>query len=155
MLSNQTPAYHPRVLQGESSSRNKDNMSCWPENVCFGTNRMDGQHHPTMYVPCSTEDAFESTRNQLSNAIFDSLPKSTMNADPNNIQGFHGCNETTEESLQQWHQSTDELLSSLLTHDVAFSLTKVRNSKVASPELFRNSASEAHDILSKIGGCEQ
>lgn len=67
-----------------------------------------------------------SFRNQLSNAIFDPLPKSTMNEEPQNIEGLiQGCNQTTEESLQQWHQSTDELLSSLMTHDVTFSVTKV------------------------------
>lgn len=64
-------------------------------------------------------------RNQLSNAIFDSLPKSTMNGEPQNIEGFQGCNQTTEESLQQWQQSTDELLSSLMSHDITFSVTKV------------------------------
>lgn len=62
-------------------------------------------------------------RNQLSNAIFDPLPKSTMNEEPQSIEGFQGCNQTTEESLQLWHQ--DEFLTSLMTHDVTFSITKV------------------------------
>ncbi|KAK1430443.1 hypothetical protein QVD17_13166 [Tagetes erecta] len=127
MLSNQTPAYHPRVLQGESSSKNND-INCWPDNVCYGTNQMNDQNHPTMFDPCSTENTFEATRNQLSNAIFDSLPKSTMNGEPQNIEGFQGCNQT-EESLQQWQQSTDELLSSLMSHDITFSITK-QNEKV-------------------------
>ncbi|KAJ0603079.1 putative transcription factor MADS-type1 family [Helianthus annuus] len=125
MLSNQTPAYHPRALQGESSSKDND-ISCWPENVCYDTNRINEQNHPTMFAPCSPENTFEATRNQLSNAIFDPLPKSTMNVEPQNIEGFQGCN---QESLQQWQQSTDELLSSLMTHDVTFSLTK-QNEKV-------------------------
>lgn len=66
-------------------------------------------------------------RSQLSNAIFDPLPKSTMNEESQCIEGFQGCNQITEESLQQlWsHQSTDELLSSLMSHDITFSITKV------------------------------
>ncbi|MFS7924652.1 hypothetical protein Hanom_Chr03g00275301 [Helianthus anomalus] len=113
------------MQQGESSSKDND-ISCWPENVCYDTNRINEQNHPTMFAPCSPENTFEATRNQLSNAIFDPLPKSTMNVEPQNIEGFQGCN---QESLQQWQQSTDELLSSLMTHDVTFSLTK-QNEKV-------------------------
>ncbi|CAI9277655.1 unnamed protein product [Lactuca saligna] len=119
LLSNQPPAYHSSVLQGESSSKNED-LNCWPENVCDGTNRMDGQTHANMFTSSSPENTYEVTRNQLSDAIFDPLPKSTMNEEPHSIEGFQGCN---QESL--WHQSTDELLSSLMTHDVTFSVTKV------------------------------
>ncbi|KAI3692939.1 hypothetical protein L6452_32764 [Arctium lappa] len=122
LLSNQPPAYHLRVLQGESSSKNED-INCWPENVCDGANQMNGQNHQNMFTAASPENTFEATRNQLSNAIFDPLPKSTMNEEPQSIEGFHGCNQT-EESLQLWHQSTDEFLSSLMTHDVTFSVTK-------------------------------
>ncbi|KAL7610279.1 hypothetical protein Lser_V15G13902 [Lactuca serriola] len=139
LLSNQPPAYHSSVLQvkkyntinasyvrmiyknsmGESSSKNED-LNCWPENVCDGTNRMDGQTHANMFTSSSPENTYEVTRNQLSDAIFDPLPKSTMNEEPHSIEGFQGSN---QESL--WHQSTDELLSSLMTHDVTFSVTKV------------------------------
>ncbi|KAI7754373.1 hypothetical protein M8C21_025605 [Ambrosia artemisiifolia] len=125
MLSNQTSAYHPRALQGESSSKDND-ISCWPDNVCYGANQINGQNLPTIFAPCSPENTFEATRNELSNAIFDPLPKSTMNVEPQHIEGFEGCN---QESLQQWQQSTDELLSSLMCHDVTFSLTK-QNEKV-------------------------
>ena len=62
----------------------------------------------------------------MSNAIFDPLPKSTMNEEPQSIEGFQGCNQI-EESLEVWHQSTEEFLSSLMTHDVTFSVTKVFN----------------------------
>lgn len=64
-------------------------------------------------------------RNQLSNAMFDPLPKSTMSEEPQTIEGFQGCNQTTEESLQLWQQSTDELLSSLMSQDVTFTINKV------------------------------
>ncbi|CAI9294560.1 unnamed protein product [Lactuca saligna] len=109
-----------QVIQrkGERSSKNED-LSGWPENVCDGTNRMNGQTHPNMFTSSSPENTYEVTRNQLSDAMFDLLPKSTMSEEPQSIEGFQGCN---QESL--WHQSTDELLSSLMTHDVTFSMTK-------------------------------
>ncbi|KAI3504084.1 hypothetical protein L2E82_45174 [Cichorium intybus] len=120
LSSNQPPAYHSRVLQGESSSKNED-LNCWPDNVCDGTNRMNGQTHPNMFTTTSPENTYEATRNQLSNAIFDPLPKSTMNEEPQSIDGLQGCNQP---SFQMWNPSTDELLSSLMTHDITFSVTK-------------------------------
>ncbi|PWA75149.1 agamous-like protein [Artemisia annua] len=123
MLSNQSSAYHPEVLQGENTLKNED-ISCWQENVCDDTNRMNGQNHPNMFTPGSPENTYEATRNQLSNAMFDPLPKSTMSEEPQTIEGFQGCNQTTEESLQLWQQSTDELLSSLMSQDVTFTINK-------------------------------
>ncbi|KAL4567492.1 hypothetical protein LXL04_023077 [Taraxacum kok-saghyz] len=121
LLSNQPPAYDSRVLQqGESSSKNEE-LNCWRENVCDGTNRINEQTHPNMFTASSPENTYEATRNQLSNAIFDPLPKSTMNEEPQSIEAFQGCN---PEGIQLWPQSTDELLSSLMTHDVTFSVTK-------------------------------
>nr|GEW44365.1 agamous-like MADS-box protein AGL104 [Tanacetum cinerariifolium] len=123
MLSNQSSGYHPEVLQGENSSKN-DDINCWQENMCDDTNRMNRQNHPNIFTPGSPENTYEATRNQLSNAMFDPLPKSTMNEEPQSIEGFQGCNQTTEESLQLWQQSTDELLSSLMSQDVTFTINK-------------------------------
>ncbi|XP_071728869.1 agamous-like MADS-box protein AGL104 [Rutidosis leptorrhynchoides] len=64
VMSNQATVYHPIALKGESSSHNED-ISCWPENVCDVTNRMNIQNHQNMLTAGSPETTFEATRFEI------------------------------------------------------------------------------------------